>query len=113
MHLVGRRLPEVFNVPLMRYAFIEESATRQELARFILEAPRLSMGQECATFERQFATYQGSSDAVLFNSGGSANLALIQSLKNLGRLKEGDEVGFTAVTWSTNVMPIIQLGLTP
>jgi CDP-6-deoxy-D-xylo-4-hexulose-3-dehydrase len=50
---------------------------------------------------------------VLFNSGGSANLAMLQSLKNLGLLKEGDKVGFSALTWSTNTMPIIQMGLVP
>jgi len=101
-----------YSVPLMRYAFIEEKATREELARFILEAPRLSMGEQCAEFEKQFAQYQDREYAVLFNSGGSANLALLQSLKNLGRVNNRDKVGFTAVTWSTNVMPIIQLGLT-
>ena len=102
-----------YSVPLMRYAFIEEKATREELARFILEAPRLSMGEQCASFEDSFARYQGREHAALFNSGGSANLALLQALKNLGRLKTGDRIGFTAVTWSTNVMPIIQLGFTP
>jgi len=102
-----------YSVPLMRYAFIEEKATREELARFILEAPRLSMGEQCLAFENAFGLYQGRDRAVLFNSGGSANLALLQALKNLGRLKEGDKVGFTAITWSTNVMPIIQLGFTP
>ncbi len=49
----------------------------------------------------------------MFNSGSSANLALIQSLMNLGRLKKGDTVGFSALTWPTNVMPLIQLGLKP
>jgi len=29
----------------------------------------------------------------------------------LGRLRKGDYVGFSAVTWSTNIMPLIQLGL--
>ena len=49
--------------------------------------------------------------ATLFNSGGSANLAMIQVLKNLGMLKNNDKIGFSAITWSTNVMPILQLGL--
>ena len=31
----------------------------------------------------------------------------------MGKLKEGDKVGFSALTWSTNVMPIIQMGLIP
>ncbi len=32
---------------------------------------------------------------------------------NLGRLKVGDRVAFSAVTWATNVMPILQMGLVP
>jgi len=32
-------------------------------------------------------------------------------LINLGKLKKGDKVGFSSITWSTNVMPLIQLGL--
>lgn len=100
-------------IPLMKSAFLDEYATKQRLAEFIMQAPRLSMDLKCAEFERAFAAYQGSRDAVLFNSGGSANLALLQALKNLGRLKDGDRVGFSALTWSTNVMPIIQMGLVP
>jgi len=64
-------------------------------------------------FETAFAKYQGRRDAILFNSGGSANLAMLQALKNLGRLKDGDRIGFSALTWSTNVMPIIQMGFRP
>ena len=29
----------------------------------------------------------------------------------MGKLRKGDAVGFSALTWSTNVMPLIQLGL--
>lgn len=97
----------------MKSAFLNERETIEELSRFIATADRLSMHVKCLEFEREFSRYQGRSDAVLFNSGGSANLALIQALKNLGRLKEGDRVGFSALTWSTNVMPLIQLDLVP
>ncbi|MFX6899562.1 DegT/DnrJ/EryC1/StrS family aminotransferase, partial [Acinetobacter baumannii] len=83
------------------------------LAEFILKANRLSMDKECALFEKKFSLYQGRKEAILFNSGGSANLAMLQALKNLGKLKEGDKVGFSALTWSTNTMPIIQMGLVP
>lgn len=100
-------------IPLMKYAFCDEHETRQALSQFILHAPRLSMGAECEAFEREFAAYQGRADAVLFNSGGSANLAMLQALKNLGRLQDGDAVGFSALTWSTNIMPILQLGMRP
>jgi CDP-6-deoxy-D-xylo-4-hexulose-3-dehydrase len=49
----------------------------------------------------------------MVSSGSAANLVLIQSLLNLKRLKNGDRVGFSILTWPTNVMPLIQLGLKP
>ena len=96
-------------IPLMRKAFLNEGETKKALAEFILNADRLSMDVECAKFEIKFAEFQQCKHAVLFNSGGSANLAMLQALKNLGKLKDGDKVGFSALTWSTNTMPIIQL----
>jgi CDP-6-deoxy-D-xylo-4-hexulose-3-dehydrase len=97
----------------MKNAFINEYDTKRALAEFILKAPRLSMDKECFEFEKAFAAFQGRRDAILFNSGGSANLAILQALKNLDRLRDGDKVGFSALTWSTNVMPIIQMELEP
>jgi len=100
-------------IPLMKSAFLREAETRKALAEFIISAPRLSMDAKCREFEQAFAAVQGRKDAVLFNSGGSANLAMLQALKNLGRLKDGDAMGFSGLTWSTNPMPIIQLGMEP
>jgi CDP-6-deoxy-D-xylo-4-hexulose-3-dehydrase len=100
-------------IPLMKNTFINEYETKQSLAEFILKAPRLSMDTMCYEFEKAFAINQGRQYAVLFNSGGSANLALLQVMKNLGHLQQGDKIGFSSLTWSTNVMPIIQLGFEP
>lgn len=100
-------------IPLMKNAFLNEYETKKQLSKFILQASRLSMDEQCARFEEEFSTFQGAKEGVLFNSGGSANLAIIQTLINLGMFKYGDKVGFSALTWSTNVMPIIQLGLQP
>ena len=97
----------------MKYTFSREAETRQALAEFIIKAPQLSMGRQCQAFEQAFAQRQGRADAVLFNSGGSANLAILQSLRNLGRLRDGDRIGFSALTWSTNTMPILQTGGVP
>lgn len=100
-------------IPLMRSTFFDEVQTRERLAEFIKTAPRLSMGDECAAFEEAFAVYHERKHAVLVCNGSAANLALIQALINLGRLNKGDKVGVSAVTWATNVMPIMQLGLIP
>ncbi len=100
-------------IPLMKFTFINEYETKEELIEFIRKTSKFSMGEKCLEFEQGFSRFQGRRYSVLFNSGASANLALLQSLKNLGRIKEGDNVGFSALTWATNVMPIIQIGLNP
>ena len=100
-------------IPLMRNTFFNEKEVKQKLSEYILDSNILSMNQKCFEFEKKFADYQNTNFATLFNSGGSANLALLQSLKNLGKLKDGDKIGFSALTWSTNVMPIIQMGFEP
>jgi CDP-4-dehydro-6-deoxyglucose reductase, E1 len=100
-------------IPLMKNAFLREQETKEALANFIRSADKLSMGEQCRRFEEAFAAKQGREHAVLLNSGSSANLVMLQGLKSMGRLKAGDKVGFSALTWSTNVMPIIQMGFEP
>ena len=50
---------------------------------------------------------------MLVSSGSAANLILIQSMLNLGLFKVGDKIGISSLTWATNVMPLLQLGLIP
>lgn len=97
----------------MKNAFLNERETKEALCDFILNSRILSMSVECMKFEKNFSKYQNRSESTLFNSGGSANLALLQALKNIGKIKENDNIGFSALTWSTNVMPIIQLSMNP
>lgn len=98
-------------IKLIKSTFYNEKETKKALCEFILKSKQLSFGNECSRFEENFAKYQGRKDCVFVNSGSSANLALIQAYLNLGRLKKGDRVGFSSLTWSTNVMPLVQLGL--
>ncbi len=97
----------------MKHAFLNEHETKKALSEFIMNSSQLSMSSECFNFEKNFSNKQGREESILFNSGGSANLALLQSYKNLGVLKEGAIIGFSALTWSTNVFPIIQMGFIP
>lgn len=100
-------------IPLMKNAFLHEFETKKALADFILRTEKLSMDIRCAEFEKQFSKKQGRKEGILLNSGGSANLAMLQALKNLAKLSDTDNIGFSALTWSTNVMPILQLGMVP
>ena len=100
-------------VKLMKSTFFNEAETKKGLMAFIADAAQLSFGPQCEKFETDFAAWQGRKHCVLVNSGSSANLAIVQALLNAGKLKKGDMVGFSALTWSTNVMPLIELGLVP
>jgi CDP-4-dehydro-6-deoxyglucose reductase, E1 len=100
-------------IKLIKSTFYEEEKTKKLLTSFIERAEQLSFGKECEKFEAKFSNWQGRNETVFVNSGSSANLALIQALKNLSKVNEGDRIGFSAVTWSTNVMPLIQLGFVP
>jgi len=98
-------------IKLIKSTFYNEADTKQQLISFISEVEMLSFGPQCQQFEKSFANWQDRKESIFVNSGSSANLAIVQALLNLGRIKKGDKVGFSALTWSTNVMPLIQLGL--
>jgi len=98
-------------IKLIKSTFYNEEETKKTLCEFIKNSPLLSIGSECKKFEHTFAKWQKRKYCVMVNSGSSANLAIVQALLNLGKIKKGDLVAFSAVTWSTNVMPLIQLGL--
>lgn len=98
-------------IKLIKATFYKEKSTKDQLIEFIRNAKQLSFGKECEAFEDNFSKYQNRSNCIFVNSGSSANLALIQALLNMGKIKKGDLIGFSAVTWSTNIMPLIQLGL--
>lgn len=77
---------------------------------------RITMGARVLEFERAFAEFLNVPHAVMVNSGSSANLLAVAAAGNPLRrkhLRPGDEVIVPAVTWSTSVWPVIQLGYRP
>jgi CDP-6-deoxy-D-xylo-4-hexulose-3-dehydrase len=100
-------------IKLIKSSFYKESDTKKLLSDFILTSEIFSMNAECMKFEQSFANKQQRKYAVFVTNGSVANLLLIQAMLNSGKLKKGDKVGFSALTWPTNVMPLIQLGLNP
>jgi CDP-6-deoxy-D-xylo-4-hexulose-3-dehydrase len=100
-------------IKLQKSTFFNEEETKKKLCEFIKQAKFLSMGEECRKFEDSFSKKQGRKYSVFVNNGSSANLLLVQALLNMGRLKKGDVVAVSALTWATNIMPLIQLGLQP
>jgi CDP-6-deoxy-D-xylo-4-hexulose-3-dehydrase len=77
----------------------------------------LTANRYAERFVAEFADYFGVSDAILVNSGSSANLVALTALTSpkLGdrRLKPGDEVVTVAAGFPTTVAPVLQNGLVP
>ena len=77
----------------------------------------LTAGRFAEQFEYEFSNMFGASEAILVNSGSSANLVAMSALtspklKNR-RLKPGDEVITVAAGFPTTVAPIVQNQLIP
>jgi CDP-6-deoxy-D-xylo-4-hexulose-3-dehydrase len=70
------------------------------------------MGKQVKEFEDQFANYIGTKYAVMFNSGSSANLAMLAAIKYVknSNFSDGDQIIVPAVSWSTTYYPINQMG---
>jgi CDP-6-deoxy-D-xylo-4-hexulose-3-dehydrase len=69
----------------------------------------LGIGKNANNFEKQFSKFLHTRHCVLVNSGSSANLLAVESLK----LPRGAEAITTAVTFPTTLNPIILKGLKP
>ena len=78
----------------------------------VMASGNLTMGQEVREFEREFAQAMGAKYAVMFNSGSSANLAMVFALRYSEdhKVNIGSEIIVPAVSWSTTFYPVCQAG---
>ncbi len=108
--------PSPYRLPLTVSTFgdLEMAAAFEALVR----GP-LTQGPRVAAFEAAFASAHGAPAAVFCNSGSSANLLTLTLLTRPGpggaaaALGPGDEVIVPALTWSTAVWPVAQVGAVP
>ena len=98
----------------MRYELASSTWGTEEINALnkVVATGKFTMGKEVSRFEDEFATAVGSNFSVMFNSGSSANLALLAALRYLNAplFGPGDEIIVPAVSWSTTYYPIHQLG---
>ena len=82
----------------------------------LMESTNVVMGKKTIDFQKRWSKWLNSPFSTMVNSGSSANLLvanLLMSKRGNYKLEKGDEVLVPAVTWSTTLFPIIQLGLKP
>jgi len=99
----------------MSYTLASDSwdAAERAVVVEVLNSGRYTMGERVAEFERRFAEYVWSRNAVMVNSGSSANLVALAAMMYRGAygIAPGSEVIVPAVSWSTTYSPVLQLGL--
>ena len=83
------------------------------LAEWLKTYPRLTKGNLTEQFEEGWSTKLGTRYSVYVNSGSSANLLMLYALMESGRISPGDSVVVPAISWATDLAPVIQLGLNP
>ena len=86
----------------------------------VFDSGYMTMGKITKKFERAFAQHLGVKHAIYVNSGSSANLLAFSAIQDNDKfrktsfdqkfLKQGDEIIVPAVTWSTSIWPISQIG---
>jgi CDP-6-deoxy-D-xylo-4-hexulose-3-dehydrase len=84
----------------------------ERLISWLRTYPRLTKGELTKEFEKKFAFWIGSKYSVFVNSGSSANLLMLYSLIVLEKLKN-KKVVVPALSWATDLSPVIQLNLEP
>jgi len=92
---------------------ILEKSDINSLIDFIRTTDRFTQFDKVREFEEAWSKWQGSRYNIFVNSGSSANLLIIEIMKQLGGWRDGDDVIVPAVTWVTNISPVIQNGLKP
>ena len=83
------------------------------LIDFIRHTKRFTQFEKVREFEKEYSRWLDTKYCVYVNSGSSANLLLIAALKELYQWGPDDEIIVPAVTWVTNVSPVMQCGLKP
>ena len=76
----------------------------------------VTMGKKVGSFENKFQEYLGIDNAIMVNSGSSANLLALSTLTNPlmeNKIEKGSSIVTPAVTWSTTVSPIVNVGCKP
>jgi CDP-6-deoxy-D-xylo-4-hexulose-3-dehydrase len=94
----------------MRYPLASDTWGQEEIEAIqkVIKSGRYTMGPNVKQYEKEFADYFGCLDAVMVNSGSSANLLAVALLKLKYNLK-GDII-VPAVSWSTTFFPLQQYG---
>ena len=82
------------------------------LIEWLKTYPRLTKGSKTIEFENKWAQWLGTKYSVFVNSGSSANLLMLYTLKILNKMKN-NKVCVPSLCWVTDLSPVLQFDLEP
>jgi len=83
-----------------------------QLIDWLKTYPRLTKGPLTMELEKKWSKWLGRKYSVFCNSGSSANLLMLSALKE-GHYMKNNKVVVPSVAWSTDLAPVMQLGMEP
>jgi dTDP-4-amino-4,6-dideoxygalactose transaminase len=103
------------NVPFLDLKAINAQYRNEliEATTRVIDSGWYIRGQEVEQFEKEFADYCGSQYCVGVANGLDALILVLRAWKELGKLKEGDEVIVPANTYIASILAITENRLTP
>jgi dTDP-4-amino-4,6-dideoxygalactose transaminase len=84
-----------------------------EACRRVIDSGWYILGKECEEFEKEFAEYCGTKYAIGVASGLDALVLILRAYKEMGVLKDGDEIIAPANTYIATILAITHNNLKP
>jgi CDP-6-deoxy-D-xylo-4-hexulose-3-dehydrase len=92
---------------------ILEINDKEYLADFLKSTERFTQFEKVKEFERLWSLWQNTIYSTFVNSGSSADLIMLDAVKEFYNIDNGAEVLVPAVTWTTNITSVIQTKMQP
>jgi dTDP-4-amino-4,6-dideoxygalactose transaminase len=91
----------------------QHQAELKEACARVIDSGWYIMGKELEAFEQEFANYCGSKKSIGVANGLDALVLTLRAWKELGKLKDGDEVIVPSNTYIASILAISENKLTP
>ncbi|RYE11922.1 MAG: aminotransferase, partial [Sphingobacteriales bacterium] len=102
-------------VPFLNIKAINDRQKQELMQAFetVLDSGWLIMGNAVKKFEEEFAVYCGTAHCVSVANGLDALILILEAYKEMGVMKDGDEVLVPCNTYIASILAISRAGLTP
>ncbi len=102
-------------IPFLNIKAINDRQKQELMQAFetVLDSGWLIMGNAVKTFEEEFASFCGTKHCISVANGLDALILILEGYKEMGIMKDGDEILVPCNTYIASILAISRAGLTP